>query len=125
MKLTKESYFILQSKAMSTLWKELSDILDEEIVKAVMFRYGFRSGELMAEHVNAQSTDFFQVMREVLTQSGMGRLVKKRGRVGNRITLEINSSPELMKYEDGWSCHFTRGYLVGFFTTSLEIMRKI
>lgn len=117
-----DRFFVLKSDSMATLKEELTNLLDEEKAKTVLFRYGFKSGELMGELLDATENNYLQIINDVLVQTGIGHLSNSIGKNGKKISVEIERSIESKIYQDGWGCHFTRGYLAGFFTTSLGIL---
>ncbi|UCE35927.1 MAG: hypothetical protein JSW00_10195 [Thermoplasmata archaeon] len=118
------AFFIMPAEALKTLRHELEPLANEMAIKAILYRYGFRSGEAcvqsMGIEVKGQKKipDFLPSLWEEI---GLSRLNIKKSKEGG-YTLELNESIEANVNGDVGqaSCDFTRGYLAGMVSSISE-----
>jgi predicted hydrocarbon binding protein len=114
---TGTSFFIMPAEALITLRDELSPLASELAVKAIVFRYGFRSGEACMRSMgidNPKKGQLPKMLPDLWAEIGLGRLDLKKGR-NDRFALNLYESIEAEAMGDvgQTSCDFTRGYLAG------------
>jgi predicted hydrocarbon binding protein len=111
------AFFILPAEALITLRHELSALADEAVIRAIMFRYGFRRGEACIQTMNIKSGEFknpSKMLPELWEEIGLGKLILEKDE-SDGIQLKLTQSIEgdVMGESESASCDFTRGYLAG------------
>jgi predicted hydrocarbon binding protein len=110
------AFFIMPAEALITLRAELSPLASDLAVRAILFRYGFRSGESCMQRlgIKAKEEKFSEVLPDLWDEIGLGRLSLKKSKKES-FALQLNESIEasVMGKVGQASCDFTRGYLAG------------
>ncbi len=107
----------MPAQALITLRDELSPLTNEPAVKAIVFRYGFRSGEACLEGMGIDPPEqgkLLEILPDLWAEIGFGRLSLKSGSEED-FTIDLYESIEanaIGKVGQA-SCDFTRGYLAG------------
>lgn len=102
---------------MITLRNELEPLANEDVVKAIIFRYGFRSGDACVESMGIDAKTPKQLedlLPDIWEEVGLGRL-HFYDHNKETIKLQLGESIEgyIMGNTERTSCDFTRGYLAG------------
>ena len=110
-------FFIMPAASLQTLRDELTPLTSELAVRAILFRYGFRSGEACMHSMGIKainSQELPDILPDLWDEIGLGRLTVKRGGK-TTFSLELSESIEGKVIGDVGqaSCDFTRGYLAG------------
>ncbi|UCG70321.1 MAG: hypothetical protein JSV09_04700 [Thermoplasmata archaeon] len=111
------AFFIMPAEALVTLREELSPLASELAVRAILFRYGFRSGEACLQSMDIKTTKdemLPDILPNLWDEIGLGRLILIDN-VKEGFTLELSESIEanVIGNIGQSSCDFTRGYLAG------------
>lgn len=113
---TGTAFFIMPAEALVTLREELSPLASDLAVRAILFRYGFRSGEacMQSMGIRAKKGKLPEILPDLWGEIGLGRLSVSKGRKKG-FALELNESieAEVMGKVGQATCDFTRGYLAG------------
>lgn len=114
-------FFIMPAEALITLRQELSPLASELAVRAILFRYGFRSGEACMQSMGIKikkEEELMEILPDLWDEIGLGRLTLIDNVKGG-FALELNESIEanVMGNVGGASCDFTRGYLAGMISS--------
>jgi predicted hydrocarbon binding protein len=99
------------------LRNELEPLANEDVVRAIIFRYGFRSGDACVESmgIDAKSPkQLKELLPDIWEEVGLGRLFFYDHNQ-ETIELQLGESIEgnIMGDTQRTSCDFTRGYLAG------------
>lgn len=120
------AFFILPAEALITLRDELEPLANEDVIRAIIFRYGFRSGDACVESMGLKVKNpkqFKDLLPDIWEEVGLGRL--HLDNIGHeKIELRISESIEgnIMGDTGRASCDFTRGYLAGVVSNLLGKM---
>lgn len=110
------AFFIMPAEALITLREELSPLASELAIRAILFRYGFRSGEACMQSIDLKAKEgkLPEILPDLWDEIGLGRLSLTKGKEKG-FALELNESIEanVMGQVGHASCDFTRGYLAG------------
>ena len=111
------AFFILPAQALITLRDELEPLANEDVIRAIIFRYGFRSGDACVESmgINAKTPQQLKdLLPDIWEEVGLGRLHFYDDNEES-IELHLGESIEgdIMGDTQRTSCDFTRGYLAG------------
>jgi predicted hydrocarbon binding protein len=110
------AFFIMPAEVLLTLRAELSPLASDLAVRAILFRYGFRSGEACIQRlgIKAKEEKFPDILPDLWDEIGLGRLEMKKSKEES-FTIQLNESIEgnVMGKIGQASCDFTRGYLAG------------
>lgn len=110
------AFFIMPAEALMTLREELSPLASEMAVKAILFRYGYRSGEACVQSMGIDrmaQKEMPDVLLALWDEIGMGRLSVKTKKGGFALHLEESIEGIVVGDIGQTSCDFTRGYLAG------------
>jgi predicted hydrocarbon binding protein len=111
------AFFILPAEALITLRDELSPLANEDAIRAIMFRYGYRSGEACAQSMGIRTKNpkgLAQMLPGLWEEIGLGKLIiKKQKKEGMEIELDESIEANVIGDVGKTSCDFTRGYLAG------------
>lgn len=107
----------MPAQALITLRDELSPLASELAVKAIVFRYGFRSGEACLESMAidpSEQNKLLEILPDLWAEIGFGRLSLRSGSEED-FALDLYESIEanVIGEVGQVSCDFTRGYLAG------------
>jgi predicted hydrocarbon binding protein len=111
------AFFILPAEALITLRDELEPMANEDVIRAIIFRYGFRSGDACVESMGLKAKNakqFRDLLPDIWEEVGLGRLHfdnQNKDIIEIRLTESIESN--VMGDTGKTSCDFTRGYLAG------------
>lgn len=106
----------MPAEALITLRDELSPLASDLAVRAILFRYGFRSGEacMQSMGITVSNGKLLNVIPDLWDEIGLGRLtLSKRRKNGFTLQLKESIEAEVMGEVGQTSCDFTRGYLAG------------
>jgi predicted hydrocarbon binding protein len=111
------AFFILPAEALLKLRSELEPLANEDVIRAIIFRYGFRSGEACVESMGVSVSSpkkLKNLLPDIWEEVGLGRLHFET-QTKDTIKLRLSESIEgmVMGETDRTSCDFTRGYLAG------------
>jgi predicted hydrocarbon binding protein len=111
------AFFILPAEALVTLRHELSPLADDPVIRAIIFRYGFRSGEACIQTMDIKSGEFekpSEILPELWEEIGLGKLILEKDKEdGIHLKLTQSIEGDVMGESKIPSCDFTRGYLAG------------
>jgi predicted hydrocarbon binding protein len=111
------AFFILPAEALITLRDELEPLANEDVIRAIIFRYGYRSGDACVESMDLSAKNPKQLkglLPDIWEEVGLGRL-HFDGHEKDTIAIRLSESIEgiVMGDTGRTSCDFTRGYLAG------------
>jgi predicted hydrocarbon binding protein len=120
------AFFILPAEALLKLRSELEPLANEDVIRAIIFRYGFRSGEACVESMGVSVSSpkkLKDLLPDIWEEVGLGRL-HFDSQSSDTIKLRISESIEgnIMGETEKTSCDFTRGYLAGVISELLGKM---
>lgn len=120
------AFFILPAEALITLRDELEPLANEDVIRAIIFRYGFRSGDACVESMGIKTKNlkqFKNLLPDIWEEVGLGRLHLDKF-TEDSIELRLSESIEGIVLGDTQktSCDFTRGYLAGVVSNLLGKM---
>jgi predicted hydrocarbon binding protein len=111
------AFIIMPADALVTLREELTPLASEPAVKAILFRYGFRSGESFVSSMGIKVSSkkkLTEALSGLWDEIGLGRLsIKKSKKEEFKFILNESVEAEVMGDVGTASCDFTRGYLAG------------
>jgi len=110
----------MPAEALITLRQELAPFANDLAIRAILFRYGFRSGEACIERIGIKSTEgnLLHILPDIWDEIGLGRLtLKKRKKEGLSLQLSESIEANVLGQTGYASCDFTRGYLAGIVST--------
>ena len=114
-------FYIMPVEGLTTLRKEISGLLDDDVAGGVLFRYGYRSGyEMMKKlDIEADMSALPEIFGEVWHEIGLGRarLIVEGGRMS--VVFEESLEAKANGSRAVPSCDFTRGYLAGIISRIL------
>ena len=107
-------FFVMPSRALKTLRKELDRLIDTEASATVLFRHGYISGYDLGNKlgVRMELERIEAELPNIWAEVGLGRIAGVR-REAERITVIVRESPEVRASKAVPYCDFTRGYLTG------------
>jgi predicted hydrocarbon binding protein len=118
-----DSYFLMHGQALKDLREELDNIVGDALSKGLLFRYGFRCGECIANSIGIHTTKsaISKVLPEVWSEVGLGRIVIKLNPSGKIFAIiEDAIEAEANGKRGKPSCDFTRGYLAGLVSSLMK-----
>ena len=110
------AFFIMPAEALLTLREELSPLASELAIRAILFRYGFRSGEACMQRIgiNVKEGKLLEILPDLWDEIGLGRLsLTKSSKKGFALHLNESIEANAIGEVGQASCDFTRGYLAG------------
>lgn len=120
------AFFILPAEALITLRDELEPLANEDVIRAIIFRYGFRSGDACVTSMGLKAKNsklFKSLLPDIWEEVGLGRL-HLDDISDDTIELRLSESIEgtVLGDTQRTSCDFTRGYLAGVISNLLGKM---
>jgi hypothetical protein len=114
-----DAFFVMPAQALTALERELSNLVPEEAVAGVLFRYGFRCGDTMAKGMELRTREPISpdLLKELWLQIGLGRMKSARWKHEGIMEVGIEDplpDAEAMYPEGAYPFH--RGYLAGMLT---------
>lgn len=108
-------FFIMPSKALKTLRKELDKLVQREASATLLFRHGYISGYELGKKLGVMLglERLGRELPELWAEVGLGRMVDVYMDNGS-ISVTLRESPEIRPSKSVPYCDFTRGYLAGF-----------
>lgn len=120
------AFFILPAEALLKLRSELEPLANEDVIRAIIFRYGFRSGEACVESMGVsvkKPKHLKDLLPDIWEEVGLGRLhFDSQGPDTIKLRLSESIEGTVMGETEKPSCDFTRGYLAGVISQLLEKM---
>ena len=112
-----QGFFIMYGESIKALQDELVAIMGVALAKSIMFRFGFKCGNMSAREMNikgqgAQVVEFF---REIWLELGLADPVSIKQRSG-KTNLKVQRTLEV-SFDGKYGCDFTRGYISGLMST--------
>ena len=107
----------MPAEALITLRDELSPLASDLAVRAILFRYGFRSGEACMQSMGIngmEPEELPDILTNLWDEIGLRRLsVRKDKKMGFALQLNESIEGNVIGEVGLASCDFTRGYLAG------------
>ncbi|UCF08338.1 MAG: XylR N-terminal domain-containing protein [Thermoplasmata archaeon] len=112
------SFVSMPGDAITSLRSELSNLLGERLASGVLFRFGYRCGEGLAERLSSKETgsdNATEILPKIWQRTGLGTISQIKEISEDEMEVEIAGSTEALALGSAEEpiCDCTRGYLAG------------
>lgn len=116
---TLETSIYMPAEAINALRSELSNLVGEKLAKGVLFRFGYRCGEILVQRTkmdDSQEKELSETLPKIWGKTGLGKIVKIEEISEKEVIIEQEDSTEAQAMDGVEAplapvCDYTRGYL--------------